>query len=126
MWISQIWAIIMTFIAVSSDYLNDLSSGEVIILNASNPSMEISFSLVNDTIFELAEYLTASLQNSGDANQEVLFDPASVEIKIQDDDGNNNEIILTIFSRQNAYYKQFWVKNSYMWQFFPVDGYMLL
>lgn len=66
-------------------------------MNPNNPSVEISVPIVNDTIFEFSEYFSASLiKISGDANQEVLLDPASAEIKIQDDDGesiiyNNNK-----------------------------------
>lgn len=81
------------FISVSSDYRSDFSNGGKIVLNADNPTVNVSFTIVDDSIFELSENLSASLTFSNTAHPRVVLSPASVEIIILGDDGKS--IILT-------------------------------
>ena len=74
------------FLSVSSDYVNDLGSGDII-LTADNSSVTISFTLVDDSFYELTERLSASLSFSGAAIDRVTLDPSLAEVIINDDDG---------------------------------------
>ena len=58
-------------------------------MDASNPTVNISFSLVDDSVFEPIMTLFANLRFSVDAHPHVILDPASAEIIILDDDGKS-------------------------------------
>ena len=58
-------------------------------MNASNPTMNVSFSLVDDSVFERIEILFADLSFSVDVHPHVILDPASAEVIILDDDGKS-------------------------------------
>ena len=78
-----------TFISVISDYITDLSSGGLIVINASNPTVNVSFTLIDDSVFETNETLFANLNFTFASHPPVLLDPVSVEIIILGDDGKS-------------------------------------
>ena len=61
----------------------------MIVLDADNTVLEISFSIVDDSIFELIETLSASLSFSSSSVTGVTLDPTSAEIIILDNDGKS-------------------------------------
>ena len=65
----------------------DLNEG-YITLNVENPGRTFPFTVVNDSIYEIQENLSASLGVGAVENQvPVMFDPSLTEIFIIDDDG---------------------------------------
>ena len=58
-------------------------------MDASNPTVNISFSLMDDSVFEPIMTLFANLRFSVDAHPHVILDPASAEVIILDDDGKS-------------------------------------
>ena len=77
------------FISVTSDYITDLSSGGVIVVNASNPRVNVSFSLIDDTVFETNETLFANLNFTFSSHTRVILDPISAEVIVLGDDGKS-------------------------------------
>ena len=58
-------------------------------MNASNPTVNVSFSLVDDSVFERNETLFANLSFSVDALSGVILANASAVVVILDDDGKS-------------------------------------
>ncbi len=61
----------------------------MIVLDAANTVLNVSFSIVDDSIFELIEELSASLSFSSSSVTGVTLDPTSAEIIILDNDGKS-------------------------------------
>ena len=77
------------FISVTSDYSTDLSSGGLIVINASNPRVNVSFSLMDDSVFETDETLFANLNFTFASHPRVILNPISVKVIILGDDGKS-------------------------------------
>ena len=74
--------------------MNDFS--RTVVLNTSNSVMNISFTLNDDELFELPEYLSASLELSDAVYPpDVVIAPSSeeIEIIILDDDGKSKSTL---------------------------------
>ena len=61
----------------------------MIVLDADNTVLNVSFTIVDDSIFELIEELSASLSFSSSSVTGVTLDPTSAEITILDNDGKS-------------------------------------
>ena len=77
------------FNSVSSDYLDDVSNNGMIVLNGDTSVLNVSFTIVGDSIFELLEELSASLSFSSSSVAGVTLAPTSAEIIILDNDGKS-------------------------------------
>ena len=72
---------------VSDDYSSTLSSSTVTI-DSSTSTVYITFCIVDDTFYELAEILFAVLNFApGGANSMVVLSPNRAQVNILDDDG---------------------------------------
>ena len=61
----------------------------MIVLNASNPTVNVSFSLMDDSVLETNETLFANLNFTFVSHPRVTLDPVSVEVIILGDDGKS-------------------------------------